>query len=519
MNDARDLAAAFAGVTSRRGGGTMDLRSLLPEQMLIEAGEGSRLRACLAAVSESAYATAMGQMQAYAGGMVNGSNGYRVQGRVGVIDVRGVMSRRFSLWGLLFGAAASTEYVLGGLNGALADESVKKILLDFATPGGDVEFLDEVAEAIYAARKIKPVIAFASGKCASAGYWLACQAEKVFAASNAEVGSIGIRCSIHSDERYEKNMGFDSRHFASTPAKLGMSDAAIQQVVDDLAANFTAAVARGRGISVPEAMALSDALVYVGQRAVDRGLADGVTTLQALIGQMQEDIETPPIVAFSLNIDPPCDDMAARAGSAGTETRVIAQPEETMGDQTPNVEALVQRLDALEAKDKDQSDKIAALETEGAALKAKSDATASTVATVTADRDADRLVADLKGETGGPVKLAALDEDGEKVVRDRVAAKGAEEARGYFTRTLAVLGKGAESVVKSGAGAAGAGVPAGRNHFDVFGPAKWSGSADPVMQAYGRKIEWIDAAEKAGQKFRTAADAFAAYGAAHKSAA
>ena len=177
--------------------------------------------------------------------------------------------------------------------------------------------------------------------------------------------------------------------------------------------------------------------------------------------------------------------------------------------ETPlDIVALMKRLEAQEAKTK-------AIEDENVALKASAAATAATVATVTADRDADRLVADLKGENGGPVRLAAKDEDGEKVVRARVAANGLEEARTYFAGTLAVLGKGTGSVVGTPAPA----VSAARNHFDVFGPAKWAGSSDPVMQAYGRKIEWIDAAEKSGRKFRTAADAFAAYDAAHKSAA
>lgn len=498
----------------------MNLQALLPERMLIEAGAGRRLRAALSAVSESAYAAATRDLTAYSGGMANGSAGYRVQGSIGILDIRGVLSKKFSLWGLIFGGQTSTEYVLAGLNAALADEAVKQVLLVVDSPGGDVSGIDELADAIFAARDVKPIVALGADNCMSGGYWLACQAGKFFVTPNASVGSIGVRWEQESAERLEKNLGIDCRSFASTPAKLHMPDAAIQQVVDDLAANFTAAVARGRGVDLAVATELSDALVYVGARAVSRGLADGVTSLQALIGQMQAEVETPPVFDLSLDLEPPCEDMAARAGCAETATRaggdLTAQQEDTMEDPNPIVEALVQRVDALEAKDKATTEKLAALEAENTALRASAEATASTVATVTSDRDADRLVADLKGENGGPVRLAAQDEDGEKVVRDRVAAKGADEARAYFTQTLAVLGKGEGSVVTSASGKA---VPAARNHFDAFGPAKWQGSADPVMQAYGRKIEWIDAAEKSGRKFRTAAEAFAAYDAAHKSAA
>lgn len=522
MNDVRELAAAFSGVLARQGG-TMNLQALLPERMLIEAGAGRRLRAALAAVSEGAYVAATRELTAYSGGMANGTAGYRVQGGIGIIDIRGVLSKKFSLWGLIFGGQTSTEYVLAGLNAALEDEAVKQVLLVVDSPGGDVSGIDELADAIFAARDVKPIVALGADSCMSAGYWLACQAGKLYVTPNASVGSIGVRWEQESSERLEKNLGIDCRSFASTPAKLHMPDAAIQQVVDDLAANFTAAVARGRGVDVTVATELSDALVYVGARAVSRGLADGVTSLQSLIGQMQAEVEAPPVVALSLEVEPPCEDMTARAEGATNDTRagevapaLTAHKEDTMSDTPPNVEALVQRLDALEAKGTATEAELAALKAENEALKAKAEATASTVATVTTDRDADRLVADLKGENGGPVRLAAKDDEGEKFVREMVAAKGHEEARAYFTRTLAVLGKGAGSVVASTASPTA--LPA-RNHFDAIGPAKWAGSADPVMQEYGRKIEWIDAAEKSGRTFKTAAEAFAAYGAAHKSAA
>lgn len=527
MNDVTELGAAFSRVLARQGG-RMDLQALLPERMLIEPTAGHHLRQALANVSEGAYSAAAHELAtAFSGGMVNGSTGYRLQGGIAIIDVRGILSKKFSLWGLIFGGAASTEYILAGLNNALADDAAKRILLVIDSPGGDVAGIDELADAIYAARAAKPIVALGADRCMSAGYWLACQAERFFVTSNAMVGSIGVRFESISAERLELNVGIDRRSFASSPAKLHTPDSSMQELVNDIAGNFVAAVARGRGIETTEAEGLADALVYVGQRAVSRGLADGVTSLQALIGQLEAEIEQPPQIALATEIEPPCEeapmDTDARATSPANDTRaeevapLSAQQEDTMSDTPPNVEALTQRLEALESRAKAADDEITALKAENEALKTRTDATASSVATVTADRDADRLVADLRGENGGPVRLAALDHEGEQVVRARVAAKGIDEARGYFTRTLAVLGKGEGSVVAASGSAAGK--PPARHRFDAFGPERWAGSADPVMQAYGQKIEWIDATEKAGRKFRNAAEAFAAYDRAQKSAA
>lgn len=527
MNGPAELAAAFARVTR---GASMRTMTAFPLERAWAMEEGrlatltraieSALSADREGLAEIRQTLSMTRREARAG--AKSESGYTVENGVAHIPFQGVVTKTPTCFGAFFGGDAVTSDFVDAVNAAVADESVREIVEHFDSPGGSVDGTAEAADANWAARQKKPVTAYVDGMAASAAYWIASQATRVVVNNaTARVGSIGVYAVIPDTSRAYENRGVRVHVVKAGDAKGGGVTGApvtpdvlaeVQREVSALYDEFVSAVARGRGISLEKARALADGRVHIGRAAMDLGLVDGIASLEEAMAGM-----TPLMTEGTTSPEPVANNT--RAGEVAPTLRAHEE-EDTMSDTPPNLES---RLEALEKARAEADEKaaqadaeIAALKAENEALKAKAEATASTVATVTSDRDADRLVADLKGENGGPVRLAAQDDDGEKVVRDRVAAKGADEARAYFTQTLAVLGKGEGSVVTS---AQGKTVPSARNHFDAFGPAKWQGSADPVMQAYGRKIEWIDAAEKSGRKFRTAAEAFAAYDAAHKSAA
>ena len=75
---------------------------------------------------------------------------------------------------------------------AAEDPVVAAILLRVDSPGGTVAGVSDLAEAVYAARKVKPVSAYISDLGASAAYYIASQAQRLYADSDALVGSIGV---------------------------------------------------------------------------------------------------------------------------------------------------------------------------------------------------------------------------------------------------------------------------------------------------------------------------------------
>lgn len=449
-------------------------------------------------------------------------NGYTVENGIGFYSFEGVVTKNPTCYGAFFGGDAVTSDAVDAFNAMRQDATVREAVVRIDSPGGSVDGTAECADALRALAAAKPVTAYVDGLAASGAYWIASQASRVVINNaTARVGSIGVFAVIPDTSRAYENAGVRVHVVKAGEGKgSGTSGvpvtpdvlAEVQREVSALYEEFVAAVALGRGIPVEQARALADGRVHVGRAALALGLVDGIASLEDVMGGIPRAIEEQP-------------------PQQGDETRASARQEEPMtkprSEEAPPEEAapegatMEERMDALEMKAAAQDQEIADVKSSVSALEARiaaleGDGEEEPAEEPAEDAAAERLIADFRGENGGPVRLAAMDEDGAGIVRSLVASQGADKARAYLTATLAVIGKGVGTVATHGAKPA---VATARNHFDAFGPAKWAGSPDPVMQAYGRKIEWIDAAEKSGRKFRTAAEAFAAYGAAHKSAA
>jgi len=77
----------------------------------------------------------------------------------------------------------------------LKGDRVKGILLYINTPGGASEDCDMIYNALskYKAKYNVPIYAYVDGMCASAGMYIACVADKIYASPSSVIGSIGVR--------------------------------------------------------------------------------------------------------------------------------------------------------------------------------------------------------------------------------------------------------------------------------------------------------------------------------------
>jgi len=108
-----------------------------------------------------------------------------------VIPLHGVMLRRPDPIARLFGAT-DTEAIREAVDLAAGDRSVGAVLLDIDSPGGSINGTPELAAAVRNAASRKPVYAFSAGMMCSAAYWVGSQADVLYAAPSARVGSIGV---------------------------------------------------------------------------------------------------------------------------------------------------------------------------------------------------------------------------------------------------------------------------------------------------------------------------------------
>lgn len=230
--------------------------------------------------------------------LANEPRPYQVMGNVAVVPMVGVLAKRANMFMQISGGT-STQVVGDWLNQAAADPQVSAIVLEVDSPGGQVDGVQQLAQQVEQIRATgKPVVAWINGMGASGGYWVASAAERVLIADrNTVVGSIGV-VSTHVDvSRREEQLGIRTteitagkyKRIATGYAPLTEEGrATIQQQVDAIYTNFVEDVAANRGASVEDVLnRMADGRVFIGQAALDAGLVDGVSTLDALVAELQ----------------------------------------------------------------------------------------------------------------------------------------------------------------------------------------------------------------------------------------
>lgn len=214
---------------------------------------------------------------------------------VAVMQIHGSLVQRGDSMDALSGMTGYNR-IASQLQAALRDPAVRGIVLEIDSPGGEVPGLLELAAMIAASDK--PIRAHANELAASAAYWLASSATKLFAPSTAMLGSIGV-VMLHVD----RSKQIDRAGLVYTPIFAGArklegsslgplsegARAAAQARVDQVYAMFVDHVARARRMT-EDAVRATEAGMFSVQQSIDLGLADGVATLGDVIQTMTEDL-------------------------------------------------------------------------------------------------------------------------------------------------------------------------------------------------------------------------------------
>lgn len=239
---------------------------------------------------------------------------YSVIEGVAVLDVVGVLGKRFDMFTSICGGA-STQRLQAELAQALADPGVHSILLNVDSPGGEVDGVQALSTDIFKARADKPVVALIDGVGASGAYWIASAAGEVYLAGDTVVaGSIGVVTAHKDVSGAEEKRGVKTteitagkyKRIASNYAPLSAEgQQSLQEVVDHIYSVFVNDVARNRGVSADVVLKdMADGRVFLGQQAIDAGLADGFSTLAELIAELNTEYSARVIGATAPNLNP-----------------------------------------------------------------------------------------------------------------------------------------------------------------------------------------------------------------------
>ena len=180
--------------------------------------------------------------------------------------------------------AIHTEELIDVLTEIGKDDDIKAVVLRVNSPGGSAFGSEQIWATIEQLKIKKPVVVSMGDYAASGGYYIACNANRIFAQPTTLTGSIGIfgmipnaeklltdKLGLTFDEvRTNKYGNFPSLHSALTEdEKIRM-----QRYVDRGYELFVDRCATGRRLSDDSIRKLAEGRVWSGSNAIDLGLVD-----------------------------------------------------------------------------------------------------------------------------------------------------------------------------------------------------------------------------------------------------
>jgi signal peptide peptidase SppA len=188
------------------------------------------------------------------------------------------------------------------LTRAFGYDRLKAVALLINSPGGAPTQSGLVAERIrqLADEKNVPVLAFAEDVAASGGYWLACAADEIFAHRTSMVGSIGVISGGFGFTGLLERFGIERRLHTAGANKSRLDPFSPEKPEDvewlkkmhgQLHELFVDWVKERRGDRLDGAEDLFTGDVWLGQKALDLGLIDGLGSLRQIIGERYPDAE------------------------------------------------------------------------------------------------------------------------------------------------------------------------------------------------------------------------------------
>lgn len=231
--------------------------------------------------------------------------GYELRQGVALIPMRGAISQRMNLMGDVSGGTSS-ELLARDIRNATADPKVRAMIILADTPGGAVAGTPGAASALYQARGVKPTAMLVDELAASAGYWIGSAADQVLLGSSvAQAGSIGVVGTHRDTSKAEEAEGVTITEIVAGKYKRIASQHApltkagkdyLQEQIDTLYSVFVDAVAEHRGKSTEQVLAeMADGRIFIGQQAIDAGLADGFHSLDSLVAEMADRAKWRPV--------------------------------------------------------------------------------------------------------------------------------------------------------------------------------------------------------------------------------
>ena len=183
------------------------------------------------------------------------------------------------------GAEASAELVGAAMRSAFEDKGAQAVVLLINSPGGSPVQAGMINDEIRRLKALhnKPVYVVVEETCASAAYYIAAAADKIYVDKASVVGSIGVLMDGFGFTGLMDKLGVERRLMTAGENK-GFLDPFspqtekqrefAQAMLNQIHQQFIGAVKAGRGERLKETPETFSGLFWTGQQAIEMGLAD-----------------------------------------------------------------------------------------------------------------------------------------------------------------------------------------------------------------------------------------------------
>lgn len=236
---------------------------------------------------------------------------------VSVVKLHGVITPHSTPFGR---GTLNVSSVESALTRAFGHDRLKAVALLVNSPGGAATQSGLIAERIreLAADKQVPVLAFCEDVAASGGYWLACAADEIYAHRTSMVGSIGVVSGGFGFSQLIERFGIERRLYTAGENKRRLdpfqpedpADVAwLKNMHEQLHQIFGEWVRERRGDKLADDPGLFSGDIWLGPKAEEMGLIDGIGTMREVVGKRFPDAE--------ITVAEPKKPLLARIGLGG----------------------------------------------------------------------------------------------------------------------------------------------------------------------------------------------------------
>ncbi|HEY4617896.1 MAG TPA: signal peptide peptidase SppA [Flavobacterium sp.] len=178
------------------------------------------------------------------------------------------------------------------LQEARKNKNVKAIVLRIDSPGGNALTSDLIWREVELTKKVKPVVVSMGNYAASGGYYIACNANQIFAENNTITGSIGVFGILPNFNKLTTKIGINAEQVNTHENSARYSPfvpldekfkAVTLEGVEHIYKTFVTHVAEGRKMTFAQVDSIAQGRVWSGSEAIKIGLVDKIGGLNDAI--------------------------------------------------------------------------------------------------------------------------------------------------------------------------------------------------------------------------------------------